>query len=440
MKSIFPVNTRAVSCFFLLSLFLSILLTIPLSCDDAWAANHDVSNATELEDALDAAENNGDDDTIRIARGTYNGNFSYSSSEGYTITVLGGYDAMFCVRDVDPKNTVLDGQNSGRTLTLCDFAGGDITVDGLTVRNGNDAYGAGMLLRCDKSAAGDLGAITITNNLITDNTAWAGTYYGGGVYLYSQAGAGDSADITFTGNVITGNTAGQFGGGVYIWSLSDSLGQSGKITFTNNVFAGNTASTHYGGGLYIRADVDETSYTCGDVNICNNTFTGNTAGSRGGGLYLGVDNGMVRVYNNIIWGNSAVSDGEDIGFSSALSPTTNGYYNDYADMYGSWTNSDHNINEDPLFVSPARGNYHLRGNSPCINAGIFGKKVYVSLPTPQWIVTNYGFIPADDFEGDSRNSDWIEVTSNNYYKYCDIGADEYTPGAQPGIPLLLLND
>ncbi len=103
---------------------------------------------------------------------------------------------------------------------------------------------------------------------------------------------------------------------------------------------------------------------------------------------------------------------------------------------GDWTHSGGNIDKDPLFVNTAGGNYHLKAASPCRNGGIFGHKYYAM---GQWFVVNYSFIPDDDFEGDSRDSDWIEETSGNFYKYCDIGADEFTPKALPHVPLLLLD-
>lgn len=440
MKRIFLADSRSASSLLFGVFFMSILIAISIASTSAWALmNHHVTNAAELHAALSNAQNNADDDVIKIARGTYAGNFSYVNDDGFSITVEGGYDTMFCIREVDPNNTILDGENSGRVLNLYDTAGGGIMVDGLTVKNGTGTYGAGINARSDK-ASGDVGAISLVHNIFTGNNA-TGDDYGGGVHIYSKANNGTSADITITDNVVTGNTAGWFGGGVYAATLSYPNGNSGEITITNNVFAGNTATVYDSGGMAINSSVDTASYTCGNVHVCNNTFTGNTAGRYGGGFGLSVDNGIVRVYNNVVWNNSASLNGDDIHLFSSGSVTWNGYYNDYSDLFGvSWTNSGNNINEDPLFVNPASGNYHLKGNSPCINAGIFGKKTYIPPPTDMWLVTNYSYIPAYDFEGDSRDSDWVEVTTNNYYKYCDIGADEYTPSAMPLIPLLLLNN
>ena len=81
----------------------------------AVAAEYCVGTALELEDALDEAEINGEDDIIKIRQGPpYIGNFEYiaSATETNSLTILGGYKPKppHCKkRVVDPTNTVLDG-------------------------------------------------------------------------------------------------------------------------------------------------------------------------------------------------------------------------------------------------------------------------------------------------------------------------------------------
>jgi predicted outer membrane repeat protein len=41
----------------------------------------------------------------------------------------------------------------------------------------------------------------------------------------------------------------------------------------------------------------------------------------------------------------------------------------YSDIQGGWYTGEGNVDTDPLFMNQAGGNYHLRPNSPCINAG-----------------------------------------------------------------------
>jgi len=67
-------------------LFISVLtlLSIPTF---SLGATFCVSNASDLQTALTTAASNGEDDTIKIVQGTYNGNFTYASTEAYSLTV-----------------------------------------------------------------------------------------------------------------------------------------------------------------------------------------------------------------------------------------------------------------------------------------------------------------------------------------------------------------
>jgi len=78
--------------------------------------------------------------------------------------------------------------------------------------------------------------------------------------------------------------------------------------------------------------------------------------------------------NCILWGNSAPS-GPQLYVSDTSSATVT-----YCDVQGGWGGTG-NIDEDPLFIGPngldgipgtaddQEDNVHLRGYSPCINAG-----------------------------------------------------------------------
>lgn len=329
----------------------------------SWGAVFCVNTATELQNALDAAGWNGEDDIIKVAQGTYIGNFSFSSNEGQSITLLGGYTSDCADRVINPSNTILDGGGSGVVLFFDNWNGGDILIEGFTIQNGDaDNQGVGVSANSfsnffDIRKAGD---ITLNNNIITGNIA-PGNFNGAGVMACSYSGSYPTGNVTLTNNTITGNTSGGQAGGVSASTYSET-GIAGDVILINNIITGNTAFDYAGG---VEAITNSPSGTAGNIILANNTITENTANSQGGGLsiYQPADRNLY-VYNNIIWGNTAPAGGDIYFFLTGIS---NGYNNDYSDMYGSWTNSGNNINEDPLFVGG--DNYQLQDISPCIDAG-----------------------------------------------------------------------
>jgi len=87
------------------------------------------------------------------------------------------------------------------------------------------------------------------------------------------------------------------------------------------------------------------------------TISGNSADLSGGGIYSW-DNSHPILINSILWNDSPQ---EIYIFSGSITVT-------YSDIEGGFTGTC-NIDEDPLFVDPGSGDYHLTENSPCIDAG-----------------------------------------------------------------------
>jgi hypothetical protein len=324
-----------------------------------------VSNAAELQDALTQAQSNGVDDFIKVVQGAYNGNFTYSSSEGNSITIRGGYTAGCKGRDLNLAHTILDGGNTGHVLELSNSAGGDITVDGFSIQHGSN----------------------VSN--------------GGGIFAQSFAASSIAGSITITNNILTANSVTTSGGGIYAISESTS-GTAGTVSIANNLIFGNAALNLDGGGLY--AASFSPSDTAGTVTLTNNTITGNSAQHGGGvSLAIGTTSGSISAYNNIIWGNSATTSGDDIYLSKGTG-VANSYNNDYANKSGdTWDSESGKMIADPLF---AGGNdYHLQATSSCIDAG--------TNSAPSLLAT--------DFEGNPRIMDG----NRDGDAIVDMGADEY---------------
>lgn len=133
-----------------------------------------------------------------------------------------------------------------------------------------------------------------------------------------------------------------------------SVGSRANVVIENNLIVGN-------GNIGINADGDSST----SVSVINNTIVEN--GSNGiffdgyQGTFLSSSNNIIT--NNVGYG--ILSGRRDCNTLTAV----------YNNIYGNTTgNSDctlnsTNISQDPRFVSAATGNYQLRADSPCVNAG-----------------------------------------------------------------------
>ena len=371
---------------------------------DATGANDGTSWANAynyLQDGL-ADANLASGDEIWVAEGTYkpDANTANPGSGERTATfqlingvgLYGGY-AGYGATDPNERNwqtneTILSGDLDGNDVQVydpCDLlteptraensyhvvigsgTNNTAVLDGFTVTAGNasgswpspTALGGGMY--------NISGSPTVTNCTFIANAAESGS----GMW-------NTSSSPTVTNCTFSGNLASQNGSGMFNWASSPTIsnctfsGNSANSgggmlnnvgsspTLTNCTFSGNSAG--WGGGIY-SADSSPTVTNC--------TFSGNSASSEGGGMYN--LRGSTTVTNCILWGDSAPSGPEIFNINSTPSVT-------YSDIAGGYTGTG-NIDEDPVFIDSngldgiggtaddEDDNVHLRGYSPCINAG-----------------------------------------------------------------------
>lgn len=383
------------------------LLILPIQ---AQTETFNVTNEDELRVALSTAESNGEDDTINIAAGVYHTNgetFTFESDEDFSMTIEGDGAGL----------TILEGGGMSRVLKINANSHADIfvSISGFTIQNGfhisipddmSNSDGAGiyvtsqnvMIQDCqfinNNVSRGGLGGglyasarsvLILSGNLFSQNSA---AFSGGGIYVVAS-------EITMSDNEFIGNTAelGD-GGGAYIYNQNFNIISA---SITNNIFISNEsgAVSHMGsgGGLGISACCLDIDYV-----ITNNSFTLNTAGENGGGISFSATLGeippppgggdfvvgfaVLNVYNNIIYGNFASGNGEDLFITkdSIIGQLSINLFNsDYSNLFiacGSQFDcpppellSDNNLDEDPLFVDVEAGDLSLQPDSPCIDAG-----------------------------------------------------------------------
>ncbi len=295
-------------------------------------------------------------DTILVQPGIYYENINYN---GHNIVV----GSMFLTTQDSSyiEQTIINGSQNGSVVTFENEETPSALLIGFTITNGsgfimpNDVHcGGGIFCHEDSDP-------TIMNCIVTQNNAGDG----GGIFCYLHS------DPTIINVEISYNSTYDDGGGLHCnWGSNPTLENvkiignycadkgagiccghnehSTDLILINVLICQNT-SGEKGSAIYM---VDSSSYF-NHVTICDNTTYSNYWGS----IYC--EDAYINVNNSIIWNN------QNSGF--------NFYNGGYADVIYSDTQDyfvgDGNIMQNPLFINPTNGNYHLQETSPCIDTG-----------------------------------------------------------------------
>jgi uncharacterized repeat protein (TIGR01451 family) len=285
----------------------------------------DITPYDTIQEAIDAAS--GMDSEVWTS-GTFAGINQYGGHDqmvyiSKTLTLRGGYNADFSVRDPDIYTTTLNAQDNGRVIYITG-SGITVTVEGLEITNGEITYsggdGAGIYVRY---ATAIISGCHVHNNAIQHNYA----YYdcGAGIdlsyahnsivrdnYIYQNGntntlvrGGGIATDYCnhcqIVGNIIHDNL-GHWGGGILVGNTSSMTIQDNDIY--NNIADRPGSSNETGGGIYTGSDVDHI------ILVDNRIYNNNAGQGTGGGVALVCDyNGKIEFTGNTIHNNTAAKGG-----------------------------------------------------------------------------------------------------------------------------------
>jgi hypothetical protein len=365
--------------------------------------------AHTIQDAVDAAQAG---DTVLVTNGLYATGGRVAVG---TLTNRVVIDKPIVVQSVNgPAVTIIEGWQvpgivTGSNAIRCVYMTNGASLSGFTVTNGATAWVANWWEEDDRFGGGVLcaGDELVSNCVVTGNAAFEGGGMFGGTVNHSTLSnnsawqSGGAGDSTLNDCVLAGNEVENEGGGAG-WSTlnrctlinnhahdpeepDDEGGGASGCTLNDCVLSDNSASTGGGasdsilnrcilsgnragwggganGGLLVNCLLTANAATSegGGARrsaLINCTITGNSAGFSGGGLYAGT------ATNCIIFFNRARS-GTNYG-SSSLDPITL----DYCCTTPRPPTGRGHLTNEPAFMNPGEGDFRLRTNSPCIDAG-----------------------------------------------------------------------
>ncbi len=361
----------------------------------------------------------GSGDTVLVDPGVYVENIDFSGKD----IVLG---SLFLTTDDESyiSQTSIDGGNNGTVVT---FAGGESPAGklcGFTIEHGSSNGDGGGIL-CTNGSSPTISNVRITGNHASDDggglacvlgshplirnasiDANTSDWHGGGIYCHMSNPT--ISDVTIMDNMsfregggihcsstaspilsnveICWNQASRDGGGMVCTYGGDAVLENVSIHHnSSDMSGGGLACPHNGSPILTWVSITENSaalngggFSGGYVSkprMVNVTLSKNTALQDGGAIWCS-DWTMMDVVNAIIWDNEPDEIYFDpahggnsltIGFSDLLG----GYDGVTTNDAGTINWLDGNINENPQFVDPQAGDFHLQQNSPCVDEGAY---------------------------------------------------------------------
>lgn len=299
--------------------------------------------------------------------------------------------------------------NAAQCVACANEYGGGLYLDRLATDtssisssafDGNSAWEGGGIY----STAND--QLTVTNSTFTNNNNF-GIGYGGGI---------DASWLEGDHLLFQNNAASNRGGGVTMF---------GPLVLNDSRFIGNTATNEGGGAIAVwestfngtnllflqnNSNLGAALYVYGGTSEMDFATIARPANTNSNSAIVVGDSGILTLKDSII---SSYGVGVGIGSSTLGSGTLtedyNLFFNNTENFYvqpgSTLTQLGHSIaNQDPRFVNPSAGDYHLLSSSPAIGAG-----------------TDLGV--TTDLDGNARTGRW------------DIGAFQYW--AFVYLPLIL---
>ncbi|MEM9066499.1 MAG: right-handed parallel beta-helix repeat-containing protein [Planctomycetota bacterium] len=290
---------------------------------------------------------------ITIAGTTFRNN--HANARGGAIAVFTG--AVLTVTDCFfEMNT--SSQDGGAILAV---TGTDVVISGTTFRNNETSIRGGAVAIFDNTALMMASCLFETNECQFD---------GGAIAFF----AGSRGAVTDT--ILQGNTAGNTGGGIYCnsswpdfirctFTENQALGNGGgaaalqgetaeEVEFFDCLLYNNTAQVN-GGALLTRAGPDPRMYSC---TIVGNQIV-DTAFGNGGGIWETDGATATSLYNCILRDN--------VPTQYPVIRTNIAFYCNISG--GELSGNTAIIDQDPMFVDAAGGDFRLMPGSPSIDAG-----------------------------------------------------------------------